>query len=93
MKRAIATLMCIVVLACMVGGTVLSAAADGQPAGDDIFFNAPGGNEYQNDLPTIDIEPEDGLSEGTIALISMAAIFFACCLGGFLYSYFKKRKK
>ena len=93
MKRAMTILICVAVLACMAVGGVFSVVAQDQPAGDDIFFDAPGGNEYVNELPEIDVEPEDAPSPGLIAIISVGAIFFAGCLGVLLYSYLKKRKK
>ena len=115
MRRIVAILICIAILAAS-PLLMLPVSADqdaSQPAGDDIFFNSPGGSEYTSEasddadndpndlwagvdldwLYNGDMEEEEELSPGTIALISISALTLACIAGGWIYFLIRKRKK
>lgn len=92
MKKTIAGMLCILFLFTAIGALspILTVSAN-DPSLPDIFHDAPGGNEYTGEPETT--PTEESLPEWTVAVISIAVIFFAMIIGVWLYHLTNKKGK
>ena len=86
-KKLLALALCLLILSAMPLSLVLPISAD-QPVGDDIFHDAPGGNEYK-----APVTREEALPAWTVSLISISVIVLLCIVVGWLYCLLRKKKK
>ena len=105
MKRIFVVMIYILAMVLILMPTVSADMDGGQPAGDDIFFNGPGGSEYtentgdqesddaEKNYPDIDWNASEPMSRGTVALISASALVIVGAAGIGVYCLLKKKKK